>query len=609
MRKIYHSLLALVALTFAACESHDDLWQYFDDLNTRVKTLEEKSEEINANIEALRLLVNAGTQGKYILSVDNTSAGYRIVMSDGTEMHIYHGADGKNGADGTDGTDGAPAPAISLKEYSDGNYYWTVDGQWLTVDGKMVRANGTDGTDGASGNDGTNGSDGKDGIPGITPKIRINSDTLEWEISTDNGSTWEGTGVKATVQGDQGGAGSENSLFASVQVCDDYVEFTLSNGTTFKVPTYMTIFRVTDDDGNDLSEAESPVSFGAGEEATFNVTANNIVKYQIEQPRGWSVTYNEDAGTLKIASPVTVTGTQNDASGKVTFTLQVNTQSRAIEMVQTAVYSFKVAMTSELRILTFEDDDARFDEYALERGSQEFNIKKWSDLIDSKQYGGDLLYDGMNYMGDGKPYWWYDENNTFLKHTMVESYGTYIFWNGGHVISNYASNDIESTGDHTHQLTISGTQGSAGHNGSANFAMHNGYIDDSGFSFSSILPSFEFGDGKERIIDHMWVMPNNYALNCYVNGNSLTSRLGPNDYVKITAEGFSSSGVSVGSTEIILANGDNIVKEWTKWNLSSLGKVAKVEFNILGSSDNGYGFSQPAYFAYDDVAVVFDIEE
>lgn len=48
--------------------------------------------------------------------------------------------------------------------------------------------------------------------------------------------------------------------------------------------------------------------------------------------------------------------------------------------------------------------------------------------------------------------------------------------------------------------------------------------------------------------------------------------------------------------------------EWTKWDLSVLGKVAKVDFNITGSSDNGYGFSQPAYFAYDDVAVRFEKE-
>lgn len=42
-----------------------------------------------------------------------------------------------------------------------------------------------------------------------------------------------------------------------------------------------------------------------------------------------------------------------------------------------------------------------------------------------------------------------------------------------------------------------------------------------------------------------------------------------------------------------------------KMGFTALGKVVKIDFNVTGSNDNGYGFSQPAYFAYDDVAVRF----
>ncbi|WP_302934556.1 DUF4465 domain-containing protein [Alistipes putredinis] len=45
------------------------------------------------------------------------------------------------------------------------------------------------------------------------------------------------------------------------------------------------------------------------------------------------------------------------------------------------------------------------------------------------------------------------------------------------------------------------------------------------------------------------------------------------------------------------------MKEWTKWDLSSLGKVAKVRFNMTGGPDNGYGFSMPAYYALDDITI------
>ena len=58
--------------------------------------------------------------------------------------------------------------------------------------------------------------------------------------------------------------------------------------------------------------------------------------------------------------------------------------------------------------------------------------------------------------------------------------------------------------------------------------------------------------------------------------------------------------------EYFLAGSNGNIQEWTKWDLSSLGKVSKIEFNVAGDSDNGYGFSQPAYFCYDDVAVRFE---
>ena len=43
-----------------------------------------------------------------------------------------------------------------------------------------------------------NGEDGKDGKDGNTPLFRINAETNSWEVSYDNGATYESTGVKAT---------------------------------------------------------------------------------------------------------------------------------------------------------------------------------------------------------------------------------------------------------------------------------------------------------------------------------------------------------------------------------------------------------------------------
>ena len=121
------------------------------------------------------------------------------------------------------------------------------------------------------------------------------------------------------------------------------------------------------------------------------------------------------------------------------------------------------------------------------------------------------------------------------------------------------------------------------------------------------MPTLTFADGSEHVIDHMYVNNTTYLLNCLVNGNDLTAKIGPDDWVKLIAIGYNAAGTKTGQVSIYLCNGpDNIVMDWTKWDLSSLGKVNSVMFNVTGSSDNGYGFSQPAYFAYDDVAVRFE---
>ena len=62
--------------------------------------------------------------------------------------------------------------------------------------------------------------------------------------------------------------------------------------------------------------------------------------------------------------------------------------------------------------------------------------------------------------------------------------------------------------------------------------------------------------------------------------------------------------------EFYLVQGMNVVTDWQKWDLSGLGKVAKVRFNFAYSDEMGgrYGFTIPGYFAYDDVAVRFGSE-
>ncbi len=545
-------VMALSIPTITSCKyDDDDLWKNVDDLNNRVEALEQKVKTINSDVEALRLIVSSLESNVTIISVTEKNNGYEIEFSDGKTALI------------SDGKDGIDAPEISIRQ-EDGIYYWTLGGELLQVNGQPLP---------------TTGPQGKPGENAVAPQLQINPDTKLWEISTDGGSTWTSTGVKA--QGEPG-----NSIFSEVDNSNpDFVTFTLSDGSEFTLTRHdetAPIFAI--------DKSEGIQEFLRGESLTYNVTAKNISDYSISKPDGWKVTYSE--GLLNITAP-----TDGNHYAETEGTIAVNLISASgrglIAKITVKTVPFK------LRILTFEDEDAKFGQYKLPYCDK--IISTWSDLIDNKQYGGQMLY-GNEGMGMDEPYQWHDANNTELRHVMPESYGSYCYWSGGHAISNYADTDLKN-GDFTHQLSV---YGNGGHNNSKNFAMHFGYIDNSSFGMTEHLPALEFADGTARTIDHIWVMNTTYAMNSYMSGNGLTPQIGPDDWVQLIATGYNASGTKTGEVKIYMCNGpDNIVRDWTKWDLSPLGNIVKVEFNITGSSDNGYGFSQPGYFAYDDVAVRF----
>ncbi len=261
-----------------------------------------------------------------------------------------------------------------------------------------------------------------------------------------------------------------------------------------------------------------------------------------------------------------------------------------------------ITTTPTLRILTFEDSDYKGTDNML--GNSD-----WSSLIDDVEYkvGGLLYGDPMFVNSPAKVYEWYDEGNTELAHHFLGgSFSTVDYAGGGHAISHYVESDL-SKGDYKRQLSVvveDPETRNGGCNGSRNFAMHFGYIDDSGYGMTENLPQIYFHDGTPRVIDHMYVAPNTYLANCVTNGNGLTDPLLEEGYVNIVAIAWNGD-TKIGELVFELANEHGFIDQWTKWDLSSFGKVTHIEFNMTGSSDNGYGFSQPAYFAYDNVAVQF----
>lgn len=192
MKELQYLILMVVFCIFAGCEQDaiDELRKDIKEQADRLAVVEVWLIQTNNNIAVLQELINAKQQGKTIANVVATPEGYKIKLSDGTELVIRHGAKGETG--------NVVVPVFGVRDSSDGNYYWTLDGVLLKdANGKAVRANGE-----------SSGDKGDKGEPGITPLVQINRVTNEWEISQDGGVHWVSTHVKATgSQGDKGDTG------------------------------------------------------------------------------------------------------------------------------------------------------------------------------------------------------------------------------------------------------------------------------------------------------------------------------------------------------------------------------------------------------------------
>ena len=211
-------------MTFTGCYDDSDLQTRMDQAEADIAELQQLVKDINTNISSLVTVVDALKNSDQITSVTPLSdgSGYTITFSKSGTITIYNG---KNGVDGTNGTNGSNGqngndghtPVISVKLDTDGQYYWTVDGEYLTdADGKKIPATAHI----------------------ATPQIRINEGNFE--ISYNEGMTWE-------VIGNAGA--SDDVVFKQVIDGPASVLFILSDGTQIEIPkTQQFVINVTSTD-------------------------------------------------------------------------------------------------------------------------------------------------------------------------------------------------------------------------------------------------------------------------------------------------------------------------------------------------------------------------
>ena len=367
MKKLL-SLLMCGLLLFGCGDKYDDsaLRNDLNDLENRVTKLEELCKQMNTNISSLQKIVEALQDNLSISKVEQISDGYIIHFSDGSTATIKNG---KNSED---------APIIGVKKDTDGIYYWTLDGEWLTDEkGNKVKAQGTDGKDGVDGEDGNDGVDGEDGVDGtngkdgkdgITPQLKIENG--RWMLSMDNGKTWTDIGQATGADGKDGEDGEDgtdgedgvdgkdgtNGIFKSVREDDDNVYFTLEDDSVITIPKSDNSKFAIAFDTTDIA------ILNGGESKTISytitdATENTVVKAIAQD--GWKAKVNTtsaDKGTITITAPNPIVESEilvfaNDGSYR-TVMVSLNCMQGQINIADNSIDATPAGGTQEIKLTT-----------------------------------------------------------------------------------------------------------------------------------------------------------------------------------------------------------------------------------------------------------------
>lgn len=187
-------------------------------MQNEIDQLHRQVADMNEALVSLRTIVDEMAAGGYVVEVkeftdEDGRGGYTLVFNDGSLMNLYSGVDGKDGED-------AVPPVIGLKQdETDGEWYWTLDEEWIYSPedeaGNRFRFKAV-------------------GVDGITPVVELrkaeDSEETHWFYSMDDGATWVDTGFNAKGK-------DAVEVFSSIEVLEDRIVLTLSaDGSTLELP-------------------------------------------------------------------------------------------------------------------------------------------------------------------------------------------------------------------------------------------------------------------------------------------------------------------------------------------------------------------------------------
>ena len=275
MKKILFVIAAaammLVGCTKELTQKVDKIEKDLASLETRVAELEKS---LNSEVANLKTLIDAVEKKIVVASATQTSNGWELVLTDGKKVTLTNGKDGANGTNGKDGH----TPVVGIKA-ENGVLYWTVDGEFILVDGAKVPATGAAGENGAAGAD----------APVPSFEIDENGHLLVTvgETKTDLGK----------VVGENGANGTNgDSWFSAVEIVDGNLVVTLADGeTTLTLPVY-----------NEFGIALEATSIELGGTAAVKYTVtgdSEDVVVRAYAAEGWKAAVDAKKAVVNVTAP------------------------------------------------------------------------------------------------------------------------------------------------------------------------------------------------------------------------------------------------------------------------------------------------------------------
>ena len=290
-------LTAFALFTLTACNT-DDLRDDVDNLKGRVESLEAQINLLNDNMTAIKRLLEGG---QTITEITQTNGTYTLKLSGGETVTLTQGSAGE-----------IKYPEISVNDEGQ----WVVNGEVLTQNGVPVQAVGTPGND------------------GITPKFRLTDDGSYWQVSYDNGTSWQdvldesGNKVSAVNNGSSGGS-STDTFFESAGIDEsgDFFVIQLKGQTeSISIPIVKDLLCEIIEPAEGMNKGYWEIGTGATATTTVKVKGDNII---VTAPAGWVATISEpdtetNEATLSITAPASTIKTRATADNSSDVTLQVN---------------------------------------------------------------------------------------------------------------------------------------------------------------------------------------------------------------------------------------------------------------------------------------------